>query len=306
MSFLIAGVAFMKQFKLFLVFFCIFSQQGCSYSSGSINLTLVQYLECIFFPNRCVFNTGFAANEAQTQYNLNRIAVAAIQRLPTDGDQTPALKMAHRPFHEVAPVFKNWLDDKYRGPAAKATITEALAEADRDALPFLLHTAARHTSAEVRAAAAWAIGEHADTGDLGIRLNRLISVENNTQVRRRLYDALMQQSTMPVEQVLDRVLLETDAATRIAGFNAVAMGMRRSDTAEDVRFARIAVPELTAMALAEGSQYLRTRAVFALIRSGLPEAALALASIEQNTDEPIKGMAHRGLSHAVISTASAQ
>jgi HEAT repeat protein len=190
-------------------------------------------------------------------------------------------------FTTVARTFGSYLAAAETPAEMRVVAVEALAHSSPAAVPFLLQLARADADAEVRASAAWAISAHQAVNHLGPALTRLAEREPEPDVRRRLYEALLPQSTVPADRLLPTVMAEEDIAARVAGFNALGRGAQRFD-------AEI-VPELLHIATAPNSLNIQMRAVFALRRAQTPAARIALAQIAGSGAPQVATAARNGL-----------
>ena len=199
-------------------------------------------------------------------------------------------------FAQVSATFEEILSRPDTPSDFRVAAVEALGHSSEDAVPFLLAVASGDASADVRAAAAWASGVNAGGKRIGPRLAELAEREPEADVRRRLYEALLPQTEIPIERLLPTIGSEHDVAARVAGFNAVggAVGRDRSTPVAALFDADI-VPELERIATSENSLNVRMRAVFALRRAGTPAAQDALTTIATTARPPVAVAARHGL-----------
>jgi hypothetical protein len=106
----------------------------------------------------------------------------------------------------------------------------------------------------------------------------MAAMESMPDVRRRLYEALVPQTSIPAERLLPVIRAETDIAARVAGFNVVGniAGQEPSSTTA-ATFDKDIVPELLQVATSANDVNLEMRAVFALRRAQTAAAQAALA-----------------------------
>ncbi|MCX7098049.1 MAG: HEAT repeat domain-containing protein [Methylococcales bacterium] len=236
--------------------------------------------------------------DVQTGAAFEALLNATYLGLPEDILQSVTAGLAKYPFEQTGDIYRKLLADQQLSALFKAEATEALAGADKKALPFLLETAAHFPDAEVRASAAWAAGFNPESGHLGKQLSKLVQVEPDEEVRRRLYEALMRQDAIPSQELLAQALAENDPATRVAAANMLAISLQQpgSDGISQQRFNQEAVPDLVATALGDYNTNLRFRAVFALARAGTADAKAALASISRQGGPQIAELANSALS----------
>jgi HEAT repeat protein len=214
----------------------------------------------------------------------------------TDGATELLGSLGHFPFEEINATFRDFLAAPETPREMRVVAVEALADSTTEAVPFLFEVVKDDSAAEVRASAAWAISAHGFAG-FGLKLTELVTSEPDVNVRRRLYEALTVQSDPRGAELLPRVLAETDIATRIAGFNALAVAAALDPTAQvATTFDQQIIPELERLATSQNSVNLGLRAVFALRRSGSEAAQRALAAIANLAGQPdVSAAAQRGL-----------
>lgn len=200
------------------------------------------------------------------------------------------------PFARVAEVYAGYLAAPEAPRELRVVAVESLAYSTKEAVSFLVKTAAQDADPQVRASAAWAIGGHDATMPMGATLTAMAMTEPEPDVRRRLYEALVFQADAPAAKLWANVLAEEDLPARIAGLNAIGGAVGRAPTRTLVaEFDRVAVPELRQVAEAEVSLNLRMRAVFALRRANSPGAQVALAVIAANPNPTVAEAARLGL-----------
>jgi HEAT repeat protein len=221
----------------------------------------------------------------------------AFARLPSGEVASEILHgLGRYDFDRVAPVFRSYLSSPTASGDLRVAAAEALAKSSADAVPFLLEVARADADPEVRASAAWAISTHQTAERFGSRLTEMAEGEADVEVRRRLYEAMINQSDTSAGRIFPLVLAEEDTAARIAGLNALGESVRQdpsSSAAQD--FDEKLVPELQRLATSPNSLNLQIRAVFALRRAGTPAAREALARIESAAPPQVASAARNGL-----------
>lgn len=200
------------------------------------------------------------------------------------------------PFPLIETTWGQYLDAPGTPDTLRSAAAEALAGSSPEALPFLQKLAATDHDPNVREMAAWAISAHGTDGTLGLKLAEMAHSEPEADVRRRLYEALLNQAQNPAESLLPVILEETDTAARVAAFNAVGDAVRRDKSSSLANeFDTRMVPELTQIAISPGTLNIRMRAVFALRRAETPAAREALAEISVTPSKQIAQTAMNGL-----------
>ncbi len=201
------------------------------------------------------------------------------------------------PFPLIETTWGQYLDAPGTPDDLRSAAAEALAGSSPEALPFLQKLAATDRDPNVREMAAWAISAHGTDGALGSKLAEMARSEPEADVRRRLYEALLNQAQNPAESLLPVIREETDTAARVAAFNAVGDAVRRDKSSPLAsEFDTQIVPELTQIALSQETLNIRMRAVFALRRAETPAAREALVEISVTPSKQIAQTAMNGLS----------
>jgi HEAT repeat protein len=204
------------------------------------------------------------------------------------------------PFGQIEPTWRQILDDPNTPGAIRVAAAESLANSTAEAVPLLSGLVAHDRDPEVREMAAWALTSVSPEGTLGPELAGYLASEPDTDVRRRLYEALMVQANYPAETIFPMIERETDPAARIAGLNVVGKHVGTNPASPLVaEFDTRSVPELLAMALSDAPLNLRMRSVFALRRAGTPPAREALEKIAANGAPKIKSAAENGLAETI-------
>lgn len=201
--------------------------------------------------------------------------------------------LGHFNFQQIEPLWQEYLADPDTSSELRVAAVDALSNSSSDALPFLMKMAATDQDPEVREMSAWAISAHSQTGALGPELTRMLQVEQEADVRRRLYEALAMQDKNGADAFLPLIQAEADVAARIAGFNAVGAAIKKG--ADSAVFDAQVVPELMNVAVSKESLNLRMRAVFALRRADSAMAQQALQTIANSAEPKIAAAARHGL-----------
>ena len=223
--------------------------------------------------------------------------LSALRQPDSGGVRDQVLQgLAQFEFSTVSSAFEEYLTAPASPRAGRVAAVEALAQAPRDSIPFLLQLARTDRDAEVRGAAAWAIASQEAVTDLGSTLAGLARAERDPDVRRRLYEALLPQAGIPSEELLPLVTAEVDIAARVAGLNALARSTAQQPQSEvAATFNQELVPELVRIATAPNSLNIQLRAVFALRRARTTAALAGLAEIANAASPPVATAARHGL-----------
>jgi HEAT repeat protein len=204
--------------------------------------------------------------------------------------------LGHFPFPQIESTWKEFLADPNTPDDLRAAAAEALASSTPESVEFLKSLAGSDRDPKVREEAAWALSIQGKGGNLGNELLQMALKEEEPDVRRRLYEALLGQTANPAEALLPTIKEESDVAARVAGFNAVADAVKREkSTALAAEFNGAIVKELREIALSSETLNVRMRAVFALRRAGTGAADVALRTISETQNPKIAQAAMNGL-----------
>jgi len=196
----------------------------------------------------------------------------------------------------VADVFQDYIAAADTPPEMRVAAVEALAHSTSDAVPFLMDLAGENGDAEVRASAAWAVSAQDPPPQLAPRLAEMTEREPDSDVRRRLYEALLPQGRIPAARLFPSVLAEEDIAARVAGFNVLGhAAAQEPDAVSTATFDSQIVPELASIATSPNSLNVQMRAVFALRYAQTPAARQALALIASAGRPQVATAARNGL-----------
>ena len=199
-------------------------------------------------------------------------------------------------FPIIAEAFERYLSAADTPPAMRVAAVKALVNSSAEAVPFLLQLTAGDADPDVRASAAWAVSAYGMGNELGSALSNLVARENETIVRRRLYEALLPQSDIPADQLLPIVRAENDIVARVAGFNAVGViAHQQPGSGAALEFDENIVPELVQIATSPNSLNIQMRAVFALRRAQTAAAQAALTTIASTASPQVADAARHGL-----------
>jgi HEAT repeat protein len=225
------------------------------------------------------------------------VLVEAFGQVSREDVATQILKsLGQFSFPTIANTFTDYLSAPGTPEEMRVVAVEALVFSTQEAVPFLLGLAESDTSADVRASAAWAISTYTGDRYLGETLARLAEREQEVDVRRRLYEAMLPQVNILAERLLPLVQAENDIAARVAGFSAIgrAAGLEPSSVSAAV-FDQQIVPELLQIATSENSLNIQMRAVFALRYAHTNAAQDALSVIAKIARSQVATVARNGL-----------
>ena len=187
--------------------------------------------------------------------------------------------LGHRDIAETGEFFQKLLDESASDPSLRLAAIEAIEDARGNTTSFLLNTLNDEDS-EVRAEAAWALALAEEPGDIAGTLQSQLTIEEDAEVRKRLYQALGNQENADIEAIAGYVYEEPDMAARLAGYDLLAKNMGSSEKAGiEAQFEKTAISELQGIALSDEGLDFKLSAVTTLKRAGTVDALRALEDI---------------------------
>ncbi len=221
----------------------------------------------------------------------------AFARVPEDALAEQVLNSLGRfPFARTGAMFKEFVSAVGVSPELRTLAVESLAHTSDDVVPWLVELAGSDRDPNVRAGAAWAISAHETVTNLGTTLAGMLESEQDADVRRRLYEAMLPQADIPAEKLAAVVMAESDPSARVAGFNALGRtAFQQPASSARLMFDELVVPELVRIATTPNSLNLQMRAVFALRRAQTETAQEALAMIASRAQPQVASAARNGL-----------
>ena len=217
-------------------------------------------------------------------------AMAALaQAAMTLGDEDLVTQVLNaiggRDVSETQPFFQQYMGSAVSSDLRVAAI-ESLWQAKGDPTAFLTGYIS-DSDAEVRASAAWAISATDANGNAGPQLLSALQGEQDSDVRRRLYQALSNQESFDTSTALALIQRETDPTARVAGMDLLASSLRNNPTPEvQSYFDQTAAPALKNTALTGESNQERMAALIALVRASTPASMSAIQDLAQQSTDP--------------------
>ena len=229
---------------------------------------------------------ALALGEMKSTAATASLVEALRQMDDSDMQEAVLVALGRQPFSATESFFRAYLAAPDTEPSLRLAALESVAGADGAVAPFLLGFT-RDSDPQVRAAAVWGLTMAEPQDGAGGELVRLLADERDTEVRTRLYQALVIQEGFDFAAVMPAIERESDPDTRLAGFNLWA-----SQCADDgqgavaARFDQIAVPQLQQASLEGADRNEELTAVIALRRAGTAAAETALQQIARQASEP--------------------
>jgi len=187
--------------------------------------------------------------------------------------------LGQRSYAEVEELFRLYLDSPDLSSELRVAALEALAGVAGDPSGLLLKQAA-DTDAEVREEAAWALSATEEPGQAGPQVLDWLRQEEDSAVRRRLYQALGNQAGISAQETLPVVREEASLPTQLAAWQWLASSFQSDPGPEVISyFNETALPALREVALNDANFHHRLEAVMALSRAHTAESQVVLGEI---------------------------
>lgn len=199
-------------------------------------------------------------------------------------------------FDQTKDFFREYLANSGVSIEAKTAALEALGNAPGDPAPFLLEQFG-NAADEIRDAAARALSQLDNPGEIGPALLRLLQQESSPEVRGHLYAALGNGQHFDVRSVLPLIAAESDPQAQL-GAGQLLAGLCRKEPPQEVLdgFNNTAVPALRNIALQGNDSNMRIESVLILGKASTAESLAALEEITRTTtDRKVAETASSGL-----------
>lgn len=206
----------------------------------------------------------------------------------TDVKEDIIMALGQRDISETGEFLQIIMDENAADPSLRLAVVEAIEDAKGDTSSFLLHNLYDKDS-EVRAEAAWALAVADEPGHISEELQKLLLIEEDAEVRKRLYQALDNQENTDIDAAAQIIFEETDSDARLAGYDFLAKNLGASANKNLMKwFEEIAVPELREVALTAEKSSTRLGAVITLKKANTTESYRALEEISaKSTDAKV-------------------
>jgi HEAT repeat protein len=237
--------------------------------------------------------------DTPTAYKALINSFSRIEEPDADGIAGAILEgLGKLPFTKTEAFFSSLLSSQNATSELRVAAIEALANSSEDAASLLFEYTKADLDPEVRAAAAWAISTLSESGNISSELVDLVQTEKDPNVRRRLFEAISNQTDVPVERLLPIAMAEQNPAARLAAFELVADVLNRSPQPMlATQFDRSVVQELLTIALQEGDFQSQLRSIITLKKAKTPDAVNALETIGKSSDPRIAEAARSALNY---------
>lgn len=187
--------------------------------------------------------------------------------------------LGQRNISETADFLQQIIDENPVGDQLRVAAVEAAEDATGDKSGFLLKNLLDADS-EVREAAAWGLAADDQPAQVADALSNMLATEQDSEVRKRLYQAIANQEIPENESLTGLVLSEPDFDAKLAGYDLLAQQLHNSDSIEFAQqFDQLVVPQLKETALTAKQLNQRLSAVISLKRAQTFESARAIEQI---------------------------
>jgi HEAT repeat protein len=191
----------------------------------------------------------------------------------------------HRDIEQIRPFLENVLNDERSDASVRLALAESLENSSQQ-VSFLLLPLLQDPDNQVREAAAWSLATTETTGDIASELITAVKQEMDSEVRKRLFQALQEQENFNVAEILPIISAETDVSAKIAGYDVVSTRLYEKDTQTQNWFIEQALPILKDAALNGEKLSVRLSAVIVLKKAGISESEHVLAEIAEISTDP--------------------
>ena len=196
------------------------------------------------------------------------------------------IALGRQPFAQTQGFYETLLKPTNADINLRALALESLAENDVSAASYVL-SFLNAEEAEIRAAAAWALANMEEPGEIAPALLARLDQEPDPEVRTRLYQALENQTALDGAQLIFTALAESDTTARIAALNLLASRVQGINDAGMVeQFDNLMVPWLAEQALKSADLQTQMSAMLALRQAGTPKALQSLNAIAIQVGNP--------------------
>jgi HEAT repeat protein len=173
--------------------------------------------------------------------------------------------LGERPLAESEPLLAALLSSKDSPRELRVAALESLGLATENPGRLVIGCIG-DADAEIRLAAAWALGVTTARINYGRELTDALAIEPNAEVRAALYSAMANQQPPPAEAMKTGIQQERNDAPRAAGLWALARAMQREGVPDGIRswFDSVGVETLRALAASDEGGDVRKTALMAL------------------------------------------
>lgn len=194
--------------------------------------------------------------------------------------------LGRQPFDRTGDFFRAYLESARVDSEMRVLALESLGQTTGDVTPFLA-TFLTSKDADVRAAAAWAVANLDEPGDVAQQLVAQLRIETQPEVRTRLYQALENQDTPDPASLVPLIISDGDTTTRIAGMKLLAaqLAFGEGSPALAKQFDDVVVPQLAALSISGQDFQIRLGSVIVLKQAKTPQALRALDTIAVQSKE---------------------
>ncbi|MBI4523405.1 MAG: HEAT repeat domain-containing protein [Deltaproteobacteria bacterium] len=193
--------------------------------------------------------------------------------------------LGRQPFDQTGGFFRAYVDSPDVETEMRAVALESLGQTTGAVAPFLVKYLGAEEP-ELRAAAAWAIANLEDPGDLSKQLLSQLLREKEPEVRTRIYQALEHQQITDAGELFALVIEDKDAVARLAGFKLLAAHSSRGGNQPlAAQFDELIVPRLVELGIEGADAQTRLSSVIALRQARTPQALKALEVIATRSQE---------------------
>lgn len=194
--------------------------------------------------------------------------------------------LGRQSFDRTERFFRAYLTSARVEPEMRMLALESLGQTTGNVAPFLT-TFLTSEDADLRAAAAWAIANMDEPGDVSRQLIDQLRAETQPEVRTRIYQALENQETIDPVSLLPLIVSDGDTTARVVGMKLLAaqLAFGEGSPALAKQFDDVVVPQLATLSINGQDAQIRLDSVIALRQARTPQALRALDTIAVQSKE---------------------
>jgi len=197
--------------------------------------------------------------------------------------------LGQRDISETREFFLNILKDNSADVSLQTAVVGAVGDSKGNKTEFLLNTLYDKNN-QVRAEAAWGLAMAEEPANITNELQNVLINEQDSEVRKRLYQALGNQETVDIDAVVPVISSESDIDTKIAGYDLLAKNIDDIIENKDLKawIDKTVLPELREAALKADKLNTRLSAVITLKKMCTEESFSVLDEIAaKSTDSKV-------------------
>lgn len=194
--------------------------------------------------------------------------------------------LGRQSFDRTEHFFRAYLESARVDPEMRVLALESLGQTTGDVAPFLA-TFLTSKDANLRAAAAWAIANLEEPGDVVQQLVGQLLTETQPEVRTRMYQALENQEATDPTLLFPLIISDSDTTARVAGmkFLATQLAFGEGNQTLAKQFDEVITPQLAELSINGLDFQIRLGSVIALRQAKTAQSLRTLDAIAARSGE---------------------